>query len=170
MQNLSKSRLGGFTLIELLVVVLIIGILSAVALPKYQVAVGKARVAKCMSLARTIADSQERYYMGNGSYTKKFEDLDIQIPAGYISILEPTESGWGESANYKDFSLNVNSSSNYVYCIASSVEYGWRLAHGSSSFRNICTAYHKNPVAMQICQSYGWKKKEDLDSFTHFYW
>lgn len=68
-----------FTLIELLVVVLIIGILSAIALPQYEKAVWKSRSAEVRLLADSLTKAQSIYYMTNGRYAQDFSELDIQF-------------------------------------------------------------------------------------------
>ena len=74
-----KINKKGFTLIELLVVVLVIGILAAVALPQYQLAVDKARVSKYLDMGRSIRDAQERYFMINNEYSLSLNRLDISF-------------------------------------------------------------------------------------------
>ncbi len=80
MQKTNTRR--GFTLIELLVVVLIIGILAAVAVPQYQVAVAKTRTITMMPLLRAISDAEQVYKLANGQYTMNLDELDIEMPGG----------------------------------------------------------------------------------------
>ena len=73
----------GFTLIELLVVVLIIGILTAIALPQYTTAVEKSRAAEALTLMSAMAGSVERYRLQKDVWpgTNEFAKLDVDLPS-----------------------------------------------------------------------------------------
>ena len=73
----------GFTLIELLVVVLIIGILSAVALPQYQKTVEINDASLLFSTMLSIKNSENIYKLEQGAYTDNWEELSF-IPSGTI--------------------------------------------------------------------------------------
>lgn len=79
----------GFTLIELLVVVLIIGILAAVALPKYERAVYRSKAVKVIALYRRIADIREENRLANSMYIKNYMDLpEVSDMRGKLGEIE----------------------------------------------------------------------------------
>ncbi len=72
----------GFTLIELLVVVLIIGVLSAVALPQYTTAIEKSRATEALTLSGAVRYAAERYYLQKDVWptNENLKKLDIELP------------------------------------------------------------------------------------------
>lgn len=85
----------GFTLIELLVVVVIIGILAAIAIPKFQSTKGKANAATLKSDLRNLATAEEAYFYENLVYTTSLPGLRVALSTG-VTITWGTvnAAGW----------------------------------------------------------------------------
>ena len=96
------SNKKGFTLIELLIVVVIIGILAAIAIPKFANTKEKAFVASMKSDLRNLITAQEAYFSDNtNNYAPAISNLGTNYassPGITVVLSNVTTTGWGASA------------------------------------------------------------------------
>ncbi len=91
----------GFTLIELLVVVLIIGILAAIAIPRFGGAKERAHLATMRSDLRNLITAEETYHSTTGSYTATLSAMQVTPSAGVtLAIGAADSSGWSAVASH----------------------------------------------------------------------
>jgi len=93
---MSRNR-RGFTLIELLIVVVIIGLLAAIAIPKFQNTKGKTYTATLRSDLRNLATAQEAYFYTNNMYTSSLPAMNISLTSG-VTVTWGTTSAAGWAA------------------------------------------------------------------------
>lgn len=99
---MSKIRLTkGFTLVELLIVVVIIGILVAVAIPKFSETKGKAYASSLKSDLKNLATQQELYYYQNRQYAGTLALANMTSSIGVVlSITEASATGWSATTTH----------------------------------------------------------------------
>jgi type IV pilus assembly protein PilA len=104
----ARENRSGFTLIELLIVVVIIGILAAIAIPKFANTKEQAFVANMKSDLRNLVTAQEGYFYENSTY------YNGVVPDGTgafkssspvtITLMNVTAGGWAAQATHPNTS------------------------------------------------------------------
>lgn len=80
LQHVAKKRKEeGFTLIELLVVIIIIGILSAIALPSFLNQANKARQSEAKQYIASLNKGQQAFFVENNAFTTEVAALGLGI-------------------------------------------------------------------------------------------
>ena len=155
-----------FTLIELLVVVLVIGILSAVALPQYNFTVEKTRFAEARTVASSLQKAINVWLLENGggpASTVAFLG-DNANGSGLLSVdmetgLDCSKESGTQCAG-KNFRYSALCSTSHCYTFVSrfinnekiyTVE--WTKAHSGSWQGGECDYYPStSPIGGKICQ------------------
>jgi type IV pilus assembly protein PilA len=95
------SSRRGFTLIELLIVVVIIGIIAAIAVPKFNSTKGKAHAAALKGDLHNLATAQESYFYAWQTYSTDTSALNWKGSRGsQLTIVNATRGGWSAMATH----------------------------------------------------------------------
>jgi prepilin-type N-terminal cleavage/methylation domain-containing protein len=134
----------GFTLIELLIVVVIIGLLAAIAIPKFGNTKDKAYIASMKSDLRNLVTAEESYFADSIQYTNQ-TDCNTPTAPGFLA--------WCASSGNTLNQLNI----------AKGQKSGWTAQVSNANTAISCAIYvgqanplkpakNNDPEGVPICQ------------------
>ena len=107
---LKNAARKGFTLIELLIVVVIIGILAAIAIPKFSNTKDKAKLASVTTDVRNLMNTMEvKAGENQNKYIEPVLNTDFNVSTGNVAAFDVADDGYKITVTNSSIVQAVNS-------------------------------------------------------------
>ena len=116
---------------------------------------------EALTVAKSIKDAQERYYLAHGAYTGKMDDLDVGFPPSSYTVTSTDEVDATLLKLPSGMIVYISSGSGYVYAYNKNktnmiVLYYANVSSERRKHRQ-CSAKQTDSVANRVCKSLGGK-------------
>ncbi|MBW4691830.1 MAG: type IV pilin-like G/H family protein [Lyngbya sp. HA4199-MV5] len=110
LRTFTLNESGGFTLIELLVVIVIVGVLSAIALPSFLNQASKAKETESKQYIGSLNRAHQAYFLEKNTFTDDFSLLGLGIKTqttNYTYAIDDNTSTAATNVSYPQNTLSL---------------------------------------------------------------
>jgi prepilin-type N-terminal cleavage/methylation domain-containing protein len=96
-----RASRRAFTLVEMLIAMIVVGILAAMAIPKFNTMKARANFAAMKTALKNLGQAEEAFFADHGEYSASLDSLNFKpAPEMTLTVVEASATGWSATIQH----------------------------------------------------------------------